>query len=408
MHSIHRAWLVCAGAMLMMFVSTGLLVNTLTVYMPYLLAAYDMTNAQGSLINTIRCLASLVSMLFVERYYRKVGVRRGAVLAMALCAVSYFLYGLCRSFIQFCMVAVIGGVAYSLGGIVAVTIVIDAWFVDRKGAAMGICTAGSGFAMVLLPPVLTNLLEHRGIPITFFAEAALMLVLTVVIGIALGGDCPEQMDLEPYRAANGAAETGGERPKGGTMSRGGLVVMLVAMAFIGSVGGPGYNHLTVLYTSFGYDSMTVAFGMSLIGGMLIVGKCVFGLITDRIGAYRTNYLFGGVLIVGFVVCCMTVMCRTGLLFAAQFCLGLGMSICTVGLPVWAGDLSDPERHSRTVQQFQTAYSAGALVFSPLPGVLADLTGSYLPSYILFTVQSVAILAILQGMYRRCACLEKIH
>ena len=126
------------------------------------------------------------------------------------------------------------------------------------------------------------------------------------------------------------------------------------------------------------------------------------MISDKIGAYRTNFLFGGALIAGFALCCCTALGHPFILFAAQLFLGIGWSICTVGLPVWADDLASPEQHAKTVQDFQTAYSIGALVFSPLPGLLADLTGSYVPSYLLFTAQTVLILGILQRTYRHCA------
>ena len=93
MTKLHRAWLVCAGATLWMFISTGMVVNSLTVYLPYILSEYGLTNAQGSLINTIRCLASLGSMFFVERYYKALGLRWGPILAMAACGLSSVLYG---------------------------------------------------------------------------------------------------------------------------------------------------------------------------------------------------------------------------------------------------------------------------------------------------------------------------
>ena len=157
MTKLHRAWLVCAGATLLMFISTGMVVNSLTVYLPYILSEYGLTNAQGSLINTIRCLASLGSMFFVERYYKALGLRWGTILAMAACVLSYVLYGLARSFPGFCLGAVVGGIGCSLGGIVAATIAIDTWFSGSRGTAMGICTAGSGLAMVVLPPVLTKI-----------------------------------------------------------------------------------------------------------------------------------------------------------------------------------------------------------------------------------------------------------
>lgn len=380
----------------MMFISTGMVVNTLTVYLPYILTEYGLTNAEGSLINTIRCLASLGSMFFVERYYEKLGLRRGTALAMGLCVLSYVFYGLVRSFPGFCLGAVIGGIGCSLGGIVAATIAVDAWFSGSRGTAMGLCTAGSGLAMVVLPPVLTKILEASGVSAAFMAEAAMMAVLSAFVLLIFRKDTPAAAGLVPYGVQE---QTRARTAVGPGLSRGYFFALLVAMAFVGSVGGPGFNHLPVLYSSLGYDSMTVAVGMSLIGFVLVVGKCLFGVITDRIGAYRTNYLFLGLLTAGFVFCCIAAG-QNWTLYTAQVCLGVGMCVCTVGLPVWAGDLTDPEQHARTVQRFQTAYSIGALAFSPLPGIVADVWGSYVPSYVLFTVQAAAILVILQLAYRK--------
>ncbi len=396
MKAIPRNWLVCGGAMLLMFVSTGLVVNTLTVYLPYLLTEYGLSNAEGSMINTIRCMASLAAMPFVARYYRTFGLFRGAGLAILLAAGSYSLFGMARTFSGFALAAAAAGVAYSLGGIVAATIAIDQWFSTRKGTAMGICSAGSGLSAIFMPPILTRFLETRGVSYTFYAEAGLMILLGIPV-------------LMTFHQQPPAILTGGEEPSSqrsaassGRMSRGYFWAMLLAMACIGAVGGPGYSHQAVLFSGGGYDSMTIAYAISLNGLLLLVFKCCFGMISDKIGAYRTNFLFGGALIAGFALCCCTALGHPFILFAAQLFLGIGWSICTVGLPVWADDLASPEQHAKTVQDFQTAYSIGALVFSPLPGLLADLTGSYVPSYLLFTAQTVLILGILQRTYRHCA------
>lgn len=404
MLKLHRAWLICAGATLLMFISTGMVVNTLTVYLPYILTEYGLSNGEGSLINTIRCLSSLGSMFFVEAYYRKLGLRRGTALAMALCVLSYVLYGLARSFPGFCLGAVVGGIGCSFGGIVAATVAIDTWFSGSRGTAMGLCTAGSGLAMVILPPVLTKILEAAGVSAAFLSEAAMMAALSVLILLIFRKETPAAAGLTPYGVQE-QIQTQAAAKKG--LSHGYFLALLLAMAFVGSVGGPGFNHLPVLYSSQGYDSMTVALGMSLIGFVLVVGKCLFGVITDRIGAYRTNFLFLGLLVLGFIFCCAA-SGKAWTLYAAQFCLGVGMCVCTVGLPVWAGDLTDPAQHARTVQRFQTAYSIGALLFSPVPGFVADLWGSYVPSYVLFTVQAAVILLILQLAYSQSEIRPKIE
>ena len=46
-----------------------------------------------------------------------------------------------------------------------------------------------------------------------------------------------------------------------------------------------------------------------------------------------------------------------------------------------------------------AYTAGMLVFGPLPGLLADWLGGYVPAYAAFFALLLAAYLIVQGLYR---------
>ena len=76
---------------------------------------------------------------------------------------------------------------------------------------------------------------------------------------------------------------------------------------------------------------------------------------------------------------------------------------TVGLTAWAGNLSDQGRFDETIRRFNIGYAAGSMLFSPLPGILADLSkGSYVPAYLLFALFSLVQLLLIQGVYIRCS------
>ena len=65
------------------------------------------------------------------------------------------------------------------------------------------------------------------------------------------------------------------------------------------------------------------------------------------------------------------------------------------MPIWVRDFRSPEQYDESVTRSSLVYTAGSLLFSPIPGILADYTGSYVPAYLLFTVCSVfAFLAVL--------------
>ena len=88
-----------------------------------------------------------------------------------------------------------------------------------------------------------------------------------------------------------------------------------------------------------------------------------------------------------------------LLYLSAVLYGAGMPLNTVGLSIWATDFSPIELVSRRVQQFQLCYALGSLVFSFMPGMFADLTGSYAPAYAAFFAFSVFALATVQSTYR---------
>ena len=87
------------------------------------------------------------------------------------------------------------------------------------------------------------------------------------------------------------------------------------------------------------------------------------------------------------------------MLASSVFLGFGGSLNTVGISIWAGDLSTPERYEKTLRLFQGAYGLGGIVLSFLPGAIADLAGGYAAAYAVFTVMFVFCLFVLQSTYR---------
>lgn len=80
--------------------------------------------------------------------------------------------------------------------------------------------------------------------------------------------------------------------------------------------------------------------------------------------------------------------------------GIGAPLTTVGLSVWAADFSCVERRAQSVQRFQLCYAIGGLAFSfIMPGMVADLTGSYAPAYVIFALFGVFSILTVQSTYR---------
>ena len=396
--SARRAWLVCLGCGLALFTVMGLGINGFTVYQPYLLERFHLTNGQGSWITTVRSLFSLLSMLSADALCWRLGIRQTMTLGLGFFVVSYALFGAASAFPTLCACAALSGLAYGFGGMIPLTLALSHWFRDRRGLALGLAAGGSGLSTVLAPPLLEEAIQHLGLTAAFWLEGGVGILLTLCVFL-LVRDRPEELGLVPYTTSGGSgASVPAKRPAPPRLSRP-LWWVVVAAAFLtGGPCGPGFSHLSVLYTSENYDSGTVALLMSLFGLVLMLSKVLYGSLSDTLGSRWANWSVYAVFLTGFSLCCLAPSGSIPLAFAAFVFTALGMPLSSVSLSVWAGDLSAGPDYDRLVKWLSSAYMLGSLLTGPMPGMLADRFGSYVPAYLLFLASLVCSMALIQGVY----------
>lgn len=400
MKRVFYGWFVCAGCALLLFCTSGLAVNAFSIYQPYIISQNAFTNTQASALLTCRNLASLCSMLPVGKYYRGLGFRRGMTLAGALMALSFLLYGLAPNYAGYCLAAVLSGIGYGTGTMIPVTMLINRWFVDKKDTAIGVCSAVTGISTLGIPSLLSDCIEKNGLRPTFLGEAAVIFILVAIVFFLLR-NTPEEMGTVPYREAAGRSGCANDTPEfRRDLSRIELTATIFTLLLIGGVMNVSYSHLTVLITGEGLQENTAALAMSISGLSLMFGKILYGRLEDRWGTVKCNFAFAPLLLTGLALLCFVGRVPF-LLWPAMILYSFGISCLSVGLSTWPGELSSPRRHGRLVQIFQVGYAAGSLLFSPLPGILADRSGgSYVPAFRLFLLLSLAVFFMVQWILLR--------
>ena len=336
-------------------------------------------------------------MMTVERICRRFTLRVTVAMGALLEVCSRLLFAATSAFPAYCLASAMGGFAYSWAGTVPISLLIGRWFHARRGLAFGIGTTGSGIATIIMPPLITALIEQRSLSFAFYTEAAITALASLLI-LLLIRDRPEELGLRPYtageetKAAPRAAEP--EKP----LSRVQWCVMLLAVVMLAGPAGPGFSHLTVHFVSRGIPSASVAWLMTYLGIALIFGKILCGSLTDRLGGYRSNFIIGGALLGGMLLCSLSRNAGLILPAAAMTLLGVGLPMSSVSLAAWAQDLCGDAGYEAAVSRFTLAYAAGSFLFSAIPGILADRTGSYEPACWLFSAAAAACLVLVQSTY----------
>lgn len=393
----HYGWIICLGCTLLLFTTMGLIANVFSVYRPYIIAQLGFSNTQCAMITTIRCMFSLVSMCFIRPFYQKLDIRLGTGIAVLICVFSYVIFGFSKSIGGFYIAAAFAGIGYGLGTMFPISLVIDRWFVRKKALALSICSIGSGIASIIFPSIITSIIENSSMQAAFFLQAACMLLLGLLIFLLLRNS-PAQMQLAPYGLEYQEEEAKVFRPSSPPLSKKSWVLLGLFVILFNAVSSSGDSNITLLFTTEGYSPMTVAFALSLFGLLLSVGKFLYGCITDRLGTYRSNYLFGACIILGQILCCFAFTQSSSVLFISMVLRGLGLPLSTVGFSMWALDFSDSRSYGVVLQRIQLFSRIGSLLFESFPGILADITGSYLPAYLCYAVFSVVSILGVQGIY----------
>lgn len=400
MKRLHYGWVVCITCTLLLFITMGTVSNGFSVYLPYIMDERGLSHAQTSSLVTLRCLTAFLAMLVIGWYYRKVSLRLGVSLAACCAGVSYLLYAGAQTYPLFCVGAAVSGLSYGFGSMIPVSLLMNRWFDQHRALALSICATGSGIATIVLPPVTTALVERLGMGTTFRAEGAVIFVLAVLIFSVLRSD-PAEMGLAPCGHQDApAGQTTAQLRVHGDISRPVFALLACASLFMGAVANPGFVHLSVLFRGEGFSAGVVAGIISGTGLMITLGKLLYGGMTDRVGGCRSTLLFGAILAVGHVLCCLAFLHSVPLCVLTALCLGVGYPIATIGPSVWANDLASPQQYPTVLRRLQVVYAGGSLVFATVPGILADQFGDYLPAYVLFSCLVLVSLFLIALSYRK--------
>jgi len=262
-------------------------------------------------------------------------------------------------------------------------VLIRNWFYQGSSTALSICSAGTGLSTVILTPIVTNTFVARGLWAAFFIPTVLSLLTAVVSYIVLR-DTPAELGLLPYGASvDTPLEEIKMETKGSAVRWSRPTVLLVVVSLLtGGFTMAALGHYSLLFLSQGYSLGRVSLAVSMQGFALMVGKVIYGNMVDRVGAWRPSLVSFFLLLAGCTLCVLGDGVHTFIMIAGMFLMGIGFPVSTVGISFWAGDFVPTATYSTLVKWMQMAFSLGGAVFSAIPGMLYDATGSYRISYIL--------------------------
>lgn len=265
---------------------------TSVVFYTHGVFAVPIANATGWLRSevqfafTLLCLMAVLTAPAIGWLIDRVGPRRVALWSIPSFFIGFALLSLTGGsllgyYLAFSVMAVLGAGTLP----VTWTTVVNQWFHDNRGIALGIALSGTGVAATLAPPYAGWLIASLGWQAAYFwlALTVTLIALPIVILVFRSPKVEPNLEVNESRARLAARLYAGSSLAEALVSYRLWVLCFAIFLVSGSVAGL-ITSFVALLTDRGFSLTEAAGFASIIGVSVISGRLAAGVLVDRLWA----------------------------------------------------------------------------------------------------------------------------
>lgn len=347
---------------------------------------FGWSRAQTSLVISINLMTGAFMGLLVGRLVDKYNPRNLMLACSALAGLSYIMMSRITGLAQFYILyGIVLGMAMSANYVIP-SVLINRWFVKKRGLGLGLVFSAFGMAQMISPPLAATLIDSMGWRQMYIYMGLLVFVITAICALLLRSS-PQEMGLLPDGDADRSSAEGGALARGLKKNNAaqGLTVKetlrtptfwLISLLWL-FMAFPVYMivvHLIPYSTDMGINVIAAASIMTVAGISNIIGRIFLGHISDKFGS-KTILLISFVMVIfGLLLLINARSLMTFYLAAVLVTLFLngGDTVVTKVL----GDIFGVRSLGFIVGAMSMAWRVGASAGAYLAGVFFDTTNSY--------------------------------
>lgn len=299
----------------------------------------------------------------------------GSIFALSVIAMGFF-----NSLWQWYISAVFNGIGMSWSPAI-IPLILNNWFKKRNGSIIGITMASSGVVSTLYSPILSSLIENFGWRQAALINGGLSFLMIALPSLFFLVADPKEAGLEPYGAeepqTQGIAHEAdlSQQPP---VPAGAFFLSMVAL--IGPSTVMQFNNQLPAYANAAGYALSVGAiltSLSMVGNLC--GKLGVGVLTDKLGVYRSGFLVSGLIGISMILLLlrssMVIICAGALLFGLSYSLNTTVPsllyIDLYGKAAYRGAVS----RQTAVSQFIAAFLSAGFPY------IYDFTGSFDPVFV---------------------------
>lgn len=407
-------WRIVFFGFMLMAVSFSIIMSCHSLFVLPVTNALGFDRGEFTLTFTLVGLSAAASSAWVGRILsHSRHLKRSLTFFILLAGLGFASFSFARSPWQFYVLAILLGPGFVGSSNLAGSLLVNRWFVDRRGLALGLVAAGSGIGTALLSPVITAVISGWGWQVGYWVSGGIILLVCLPLTWWFAVRSPEEKGLSPLVkrstavavaeaeavAENAAVAVSDQNSTSGTANSEltvGLMLselkrlpsfwmFFITMFLLCVVIGGSQLTIVAYMRELGYSAEFSALMFSVQALGMLIGKLSLGAIFDRFGAKRgiiiaitaqmitmLGYLYASAVVVAV---------------ASSILVGMAASMSTVGNAYLTGNFFGSKDFGNVYGLVNITMMTGATTGPLVTSLVYDQTGSYALAWIGFFVLS---------------------
>lgn len=387
-------WIVIASFIILAFM-WALPISCFSIFIRPVTEELGFSIGKFGICSTIVSVVAMLMSPFIGRWIEKYNVKFVMSISAVMVAVGFLGYSVSTSLPVFYLSAVLIGLGLNGSSIMAVSIVMKNWFIEKRGLATSIGLAGSGLGGTIFAVLIEKLISQLGWRMTYRILALLIVLIVVPIIALVITKKPEDKGLKPLgydkeNAKGSDVQRGLDYSLGELKGRPILWIYAVSLALMGFAIGGVLLQANNYLQQIGYSSAVAARVVSLFLLIAIPGKILLGHVYDKFGSAAGAWFGWG----AFILSAVCLLFSGAFPFLVMFTIFYGFGTCngTVTPTVLTSRIFGDKYYGEIYGFINLFSQLGLAVATPVLGMTFDVTNSYQTAWILCLIFGIVSLA----------------
>lgn len=386
-------WWIVVACVCILAVGGPASVAVANVYQLPISQEFNITASEFAIVNAIVLGTGIFASPVAAKLYATRNFKKIFTFSVLLYGFSYAAYGLAPNIYVFYALSVLVGIGFSASTILPVGILINRWFVEKRGLATSIAFSGLGVGGVIFSQLVTWSINQWGWRWTYILYALLIMIVCIPLIQWVIVDYPATKGLKPLGASSRMQSDSGEVEQRGyvsmamreTYTKPFFIFLILGCITLGIVNNAGLGQFPP-YLQQLHGASLAATAIGVYSAVGIFGKLFIGMLSDKKGLIVS--IVYGILMLALTFILMIYAKEYIIAVIASICFGLGNAMGSVLSPLMTSSIYSHEDYEQAYGFVTSSTNIGMMIGSIFAASIADITGTYVYAWMINAVLCV--------------------